>query len=140
MLGERPVEHIGQRRLVQNAAQAGSDGDPDDRQVLRRAGVRGLVRPQAAHLRERAVDGPEDLAEEDLVGRPGQRVPAGRPPTAGHEPAAAKVRDDRLEELAGQALLADQDVHGDGGGMRVVAGGGARVRSAAARVNSARTA
>ena len=58
-----------------------------------------LLRTHAADVRERALDGPDDLGERDLVGRAGQPVAALRAALARDEPVVAELQEDVLQEL-----------------------------------------
>ena len=111
--GQVARAQIGQRGVVEDLAQAGSHGDPQAGQVLRDPLVGRLVGTQASHLRERAVDGAEDVADADLARRPAEHVAAACSAPAQHEVVASQVGEDGLEELPRQLLTGRQGVDAD---------------------------
>src|SRR6202522_784900 len=120
-----PLEH---RSLVS------AQRDPHPLQRRRRSRVRHVFRPLAADPEQLAVDGPDDLGQRNLPGRPGEPEAAVWPAPAAHDVATPQVGQDGLEELSGNALglseVLSRDMvtlrrgELDGGAQRVVGAGG----------------
>ena len=62
---------VGQRDVLDDAAQARAHGDPDALQRLGGAGVGDVLRALAAHRGQRALDGADDVGDGDLRRRAG---------------------------------------------------------------------
>ena len=85
----------------EHGAEARAHRDPDVPQPLRVAGVLDLLAPHAADVRQRAVDGANDVGQADLPGGPGEPVAAVGAPPAADEPGVPEVGEDVLEEVGG---------------------------------------
>ncbi len=107
------VEELLEARAVEHLAEARAHRDPHGRQVLGDALVRGVLRPQPAHLGERAVDRTEHVAEGDLRSRTGEDVATPRPATARDEPGDPQLEEDGLEELVGEGLPSREQLRGE---------------------------
>jgi hypothetical protein len=98
------VRDVGERRLLEHASQRRADRDPDLAQGLGRAVVLERVRLGARQVRERAVDGADDVGQRDLVRRAAQQVAAVDTAAALDDAGVAQVAEDVLEEAQGDAL------------------------------------
>ena len=119
-LRQLPRDDIGQRDSLKDRALVRAQRDPYPLQRLGRARVADVLRPLPAHAEKLTVDRPDDVRERDLVRRPGQPESAVRAALAAHQAAAPQVRQDRLEELAGNVLSLGELLGGD---MAVLRGG-----------------
>src|SRR5579862_1424695 len=90
---------IRERRLLEDAAHLRPELEPDVAQLRRRARVFELVRPHAAHGRDRPLELADHVGDRDLLGRPREPVAALRAALARHEPTAPQLGEDALEEL-----------------------------------------
>ena len=90
---------VGERDVLDDAAHAGADGDPDVLQVLGGAEVLDVLGRLAADAGQRALDGADDVGEGDLLGRLGEPVAAVGAALGADEPGVAEVGEDVLEEL-----------------------------------------
>jgi hypothetical protein len=95
---------VGQRRLLEHAAQRGAHGHPDLAQLLGRAAVLEQVRAGAGDVRERAVNGADDIGQRDVGGPARQQVTAVDATPALDDACVAQVAEDVLEEAQGDAL------------------------------------
>lgn len=64
-----PLDEVGEGYVLQDGPEVCPDGDPHLPQVLGRASVLDKLRPLAPDVRERALDGADDLCEVYLVRR-----------------------------------------------------------------------
>ena len=85
--------------MLEHGAETRAHRNPDVTQPLRVAGVLDLLAPHAADVRERAVDGANDVGQADLRGGPGEPVATLRPAPAADEPGVPEVGEDVLEEV-----------------------------------------
>ena len=76
LAGHAAGGEVGQRHVLDHGTQAGPHGDPDVLQRRRRAGVGDVLRRLAAHGRQRALDGADDVGDADLRGGLGEPVAA----------------------------------------------------------------
>src|ERR1017187_3829369 len=125
---------VRERDLFQDGAFVGSQCDPDALQRFSRPDVADVLRALATDPDQLAVDGPDDVGERDVLGRPGQPETALRAPLAAYQACPAQLGKDRFEELArdllcpGQLLGRNVAPPGsgelDGGTERIVGTGG----------------
>ena len=85
--------------MLENAAQARAHCDPHVPQRFGAPRVFDLLGADAAHVRERAVDGANHVGDRDLCRRPGEPVAALCAALAADEAVVPKVAEDVLEEL-----------------------------------------
>jgi hypothetical protein len=97
-------DDVRQRDGLEHRPLVRAQRDPHPLQRLGRAGVGDILRPLATHAEQLPVDRPDDIRERDLVRGPRQPETAVRAALAAHQAAAPQVRQDRLEELAGNVL------------------------------------
>ena len=113
----RGGDEVGEGHRFEGRGDRVADADPQDvdraaRRAVAGRGVLGVV-GGAEHRRDRALEGAQDLAHRDGVGRPGQLVAAVGAARAHDEPGLAQVHDELLEVGARQVLL-----RGDAGEAR----------------------
>src|SRR4029077_19203831 len=86
--------------FLEDRALVSPQRDPDRLQRLSSAGVAQVLRALAAHAEQWSIDGPDDVSQRNLAGRPGQPEPTFRASLATDQPGAAELRQDCLKELA----------------------------------------
>ncbi len=77
---------MGKGDLLEYFPEVGSHGDPDILQVGGGPVVDERLRSKAAYLSERTIEGPHDVGNGNLVGRPGQAIAAVVAPMARDDP------------------------------------------------------
>ena len=95
----RAGDEIGQRGLLEHAAHARSELDPDVAQPGGRAGVGDVLRPGAADGRDRTFDRADHVRDADVSGRLREPVATLGAALARHDLGAAQLEQDVLEEL-----------------------------------------
>ena len=95
---------VGERRLLEHAADLRAQLEPDVAEALGRALVGELVRSHAAHSGDRPLEHADHLGDRDLLRGARKLVPALGSALAGEETAAAQLREDALEELRRDVL------------------------------------
>ena len=115
------ADKVGQRDVLEHAAQGRPQVEPDVAERLGRAGVLELVGPHPAHARDRPLDRADHVRDGDLLGRAREPVAALDAALARDEPRVAQVEEDVLEELrrdrlrSGDALALDGPLAGGDG-------------------------
>jgi hypothetical protein len=105
---EAPValEEVGQGRVVED----GGSGVTNVEEEVEEPGVTGLGLHEANELggiserRERPVEEPHDVSDDDLGRRAAKLVASFPSPPAHHDPGVLEGQEDRLEELLGNPL------------------------------------
>ena len=90
VLGQRAVDDVGERGVLEHLAQAGPYRDPDRLQVCRLAVVLQHLRAHPAHVRHRALDRPDHVGDGDVGGMQREPVAALGTPLAVHQTSPAQ--------------------------------------------------
>src|SRR3569833_516917 len=117
MRGQVTGDDVGEGDLIDDVLHRGVGGQPDLSQMGRRALVGGGGGRLAADVGERAGDRPDDLADGDGGGRPGQPVAALGAALGDDEVGTAQFAQNGLQEGQRHPLSRGQRTGGDGRGV-----------------------
>src|SRR3954451_17260829 len=102
--GDLAVAEVRDRDALEDAAQRGTDGDPDLAELLGVARVLSLLGSLVLDVRERSLDRPDHARERDLLGRLREPVAPARAATCPNEAGVLELEQDVLEELERDVL------------------------------------
>lgn len=112
LLWKLPGGHRGKARPFENNTKACPHGHPNLLEVNRSARVLGCLGAKPTDLRERAVQGTDDLRQSDICRLTRQAVTAFRAPLTGHDACSPQVRQDGAEKSRRNPLLVRQCLGG----------------------------